>query len=233
MLNKHLNGYFWKQDIYLAEVILTYSPNLMGNPFSVFFDLYYDKLFPQGIFLQYFNQDVNDLNDLGYHFILTDSQENHYSIWLVPQNQIKAFYLGSLLNTAKSRLHKNKRFSNKMIVYSYNQKTRKKREHQVPSKITALDLAFEFQPDLAKCVTGCYIRRDINFSSDDKVLPPGTFLNEGDIVSYIADYDGPSQFHYHISIDSFLAVTTVRAKAALVSHFRKQIESSCPSAQSE
>jgi len=217
-LSGQLGSYFRKQDVYLEEIVLTYSSELCTHPFSAFFNIYYKNLFPKGIQLRYPNP---ILDSAAYHLILTDSLENNYSIWLVPQEQIYAFYLGThLFNMADKLSHQQKKLSNKMTVYSYNMRKATKREHRVPSNITALDLAFEFQPELAKCATGCLVRRDTGFSPKDDPLPLSTVLAEGDIVSYVADYSGPTAFQYHVSFDSFLDVTTMRAKAALVAHFK-------------
>ena len=127
-------------------------------------------------------------------------------------------------NVEDADFNQQKRLSSKMTVYSYNMKKHTKREHRVPSNITALDLAFEFQSELAKCATGCYVRRDTCFSLTDAAQPLCTLLSDGDIVSYIADYYGPNEFQYHVTIDSFLSVTTTRAKVALVDYFKKHFQ---------
>lgn len=223
-INRQITGHqlsscFRKQDVYLEEIVLTYPAGLRGNPFAEFFNVYYKRLFPQGIHLQYPSP---TLDGASCHLILTDLLENNYSVWLVPQNQIRAFYLGlPLSNMENADSSQQKRLSNKMTVYSYNMKKHTKREHRVPSNITALDLAFEFQPELAKCATGCYVRRDTCFSPKDAAQPLYTQLSDGDIVSYIADYYGPNKFQYHVTLDSFLSVTTTRAKVALVDYFKK------------
>lgn len=219
---QQLSSCFRKQDVYLEEIVLTYAPERCAQPFSAFFDRYYQRLFPRGVQLQYPDP---ILDNSSYHLILTDFLENNYSIWLVPQNQIQAFYLGSpLLNMESDSSHRQNRLSNKMTVYSYNMRKSTKREHRVQPGITALDLAFEFQPELAKCATGCRIRRDTCFSKNDRPLPLSTTLADGDIVSYIADYSGPNDLQYHVTLDSFLDVTTTRAKIALVSHFKTQLQ---------
>lgn len=226
---RQMNGYslsscFRKQDVYLEEIVLTYAPEICAQSFSAFFDVYYKRLFPKGVQLRYPDP---TLVGATCHLILTDLLENNYSIWLVPQDQIRAFYLGMpIMNMEGTHSRQPEKLSNKMTVYSYNIKRGTKREHRVPLNITALDLAFEFQPKLAKCATKCYIRRDTGFSPNDNALPLSTVLGEGDIVSYIADYSGPNDCQYHVTFDSFLNVTTLRAKAALVDHFKTQFRES-------
>lgn len=222
LISSQLDSCFRKQDVYLEEIVLTYSDELCVRPFSAFFDIYYKNLFPKGIQLKY---PSSILDGVAYHLILTDPLENNYSVWLVPQEQIQAFYLGTqLLNMADTHPPQQKKLSKKMTVYSYNMRKATKREHRVPPNITALDLAFEFNAELAKCATGCYVRRDTGFSPKDGPMPLSTVLGEGDIVSYVADYSGPNALQYHISFDSFLDVTTLQAKIALVSHFKSQFE---------
>lgn len=221
LIRCQLSSYFRKQDVYLEEIVFTYSDEICTHPFSLFFDIYYKNLFPKGVQIQY---PVPILDGTACHLILTDSMENNYSIWLVPEDQIKAFYLGEqILDIEDIHSSPQKKLSNKMTVYSYNIERATKREHRVPPHITALDLAFEIQTDMAKSATGCYIRRDTGFSPKDAPQPLSKVLEEGDIVSYIADYKGPYDFHYHVTIDSFLAVTTTRAKAALVAHFKSEL----------
>lgn len=214
--------YYRKQDVYLWEVILTFDPFEMDDPFSSFFDLYYETLYHQNVMICYPDPVFDGLS---YHIILTDIYENKYSVRLVPDSKIEAFYLGTPLTTARERdAVKQRELQKKMQVYSYDVDKQRLRPFTINPKATALDLAFEVHPTLALCSTACRIRKDTLFTGQDQVYHLNAILNEGDIVNFIADYDSvaPEDSIYHAKLDWFRFLTTTQAKDLLIDYFKSK-----------
>lgn len=214
--------YYRKQDVYLWEVLLTFDPTEVEEPFSTFFDLYRKALYPLDVMIQY-PEPIFD--GLSYHIILTDIYENKYSVRLVPRNKVEAFYLGTPLTAAKERdAARQRKLQEKIQVYSYDVKKQRLCPFTISPKATALDLAFEVRPTLALCSTACYIRKDTLFTSWDQVYRLNAILNEGDIVNFIADYDSdaPENSIYHAELDWFRFLTTTQAKDLLIQYFKSK-----------
>lgn len=226
-LSGHENlRYYSKQDVYLKEVILTFNPLEMENPFSSFFDLFSKILYKNGIMIQY--PDFI-FDGLCYHVILIDTYENKYSVQLVPSDKIEAFYLGTPLIAAKARdVAKQRERQKKLQVYSYDTLKKRLRSFTVSPNSTALDLAFEVHPTLALCSTACYIRKDNNFTSKDQAYRLSTILNAGDVVTFIADYNStePEKSIYHAELDWFHFLTTAQAKDMLINYFKSKATAS-------
>ncbi len=217
--------YYSKQDVYLKEVILTFDPAEIENPFSSFFDLYCELLYEKDVMIQYPDP---TFDGLCYHVILIDAYENKYSVRLVPSDKIEAFYLGIPLIAARERnIAKQKERQKKMRVHSYDIKKKRLRSFTISPNATALDLAFEVHPTLALCSTACYIRKDNNFTSQDQVYRLSSMLNEGDVVTFIADYNSaePERSIYHAELDWFHFLTTTQAKDMLINYFKSKAAS--------
>ncbi len=223
---------FERSRLDLWEVLLTCSQSDLLSSFTRFFRQY---LQPQGLFLEYLDQEAQFLT-----VRITDQYDNNYRIVLVPQSELEVYFIGDPEGERLTMINEEApgdALRPQITVYSYSPRKGYKKFHRcVPYGATALDFAFIVSPPLAYTVRHARIHTwqeemPPAFTDQDYRYPLSTILNDGDVVYFDADYfprhpgdpeENARESISHAALDWFGDINTDHAKACLIRYFKEK-----------
>ena len=156
-------------------------------------------------------------------FRLTDFVENNYLIRLIPQSELRSYYLGDRNTTHLTHCNR----TNIPCITVYAMEDNECRKIMIPADATALDLAFYVSPTDAVAVQSVRICQMTSktppvFNDTDHRYPLHTSLKENDVVAFDVALANSGCHESCASIDWFALINTDYAKTCLIKYLKEQ-----------